>query len=342
VEIPVSTDSAARQRILTINAHEAWVHQLGYLGDAIDIVDGMPGRYCSSWDRRIRPIPEHATIVTLESMLAAQRAPDARPYDCVVAHSVTDLMDLKQVRGPRVLVLHVTLEGRVRNEGAAAVPPGYAKSVKQYLDMIGGQAMAVAPLKAKSWDIEAPVVTCGVDVEGYRPHDGTIAAGIRVANQIGTRKDYFYWAFHERAFRDIPLRIVGHNPDMPGVAPADDWDHLKLLLSQHRFFVHTAHPDLEDGFNMATVEAMAAGLPVLGNRHPSSPIEHGVSGFLSDDPEQLAEHAKTLLRDPALAREMGRAARDTARAHFSVARFTKGFRDIVHLAEQKWNRGARA
>jgi hypothetical protein len=330
--------SSPTRRILTINSHEAWVHQLGYLGDAIDLVDGMPGRYCASWDTRIRPIPEHARLIALEDALAEQRKSGARRYDCVVAHNVTDLMDLKEARGPRLLVLHVTLEGRVRNEGAAAVPPGFAQTVKQYLDMMGGQAMAVSQLKQRSWNIGAPIVPCGVDVDGYLPHDGRLAAGIRVANQIGARREILHWSFHEQAFRDVPMRLVGHNPDMPGVAPADHWDHLKKLLSEHRFFVHTAHPELEEGYNMATVEAMAAGLPVLGNRHPASPIEHGKSGFLSDDPDELADHAKTLLRDPELARRMGQAARETARARFSIAQFVDNFRAVARMAERNWNR----
>ncbi|HEY3595750.1 MAG TPA: glycosyltransferase, partial [Polyangiaceae bacterium] len=76
--------------------------------------------------------------------------------------------------------------------------------------------------------------------------------------------------------------------------------------------------------------------PVLGNRHPSSPIEHGISGFLSDDPDELAEHAKMLLRDPERASEMGRAARETARTRFSIARFTTGFREVIQMAQRKW------
>jgi hypothetical protein len=330
--------SSPARRILTINSHEAWVHQLGYLGVAIDLIDGMPGRYCSSWDLRIRPVPENARLVGLEEVLAEQRKAGARPYDCIVAHSVTDLMDLKGARGPRLLVLHVTLEGRVRNEGAAAVPPGFTDTVRQYLEMVGGLAIAVSQLKATSWNIGAPIVPCGVDVDGYPPHQGTLAAGIRVANQIGARREILAWSFHERAFRDVSVRLVGHNPDMPGVAPADNWGHLKSLLSQHRFFVHTAHRELEEGYNMATVEAMAAGLPVLGNRHPSSPIEHGVTGFLSDDPDELGEHAKMLLGDPALAQKMGRAARETARARFSIAQFVTRFREVMRLADRNWRR----
>jgi glycosyltransferase involved in cell wall biosynthesis len=330
--------STGAGRILTINSHEAWVYQLGYLGDAIDIVDGMPGRYCPAWDTRVRPIPERATLVKLDEVLARQQKRDARPYDCIVGHSVTDLMDLKEARGPRILVLHVTLEGRARNEGSAEVPAGYAQMVRQYLDMVGAPAMAVSTLKAQSWGIDAPVVPFAVDIDGYLAHKGSLASGIRVANQVSSRKDYLAWGFHQLAFRNIPVRLIGHNPDMPGVTPAESWDDLKSLLSEHRFFVHTAHPELEDGYNMATVEAMAAGLPVLGNVHPSSPIEHGISGFLSDDPQELADYARRLLAEPALAHGMGQAARETARARFSVPSFVEGFREVARAAERNWKR----
>ena len=88
---------------------------------------------------------------------------------------------------------------------------------------------------------------------------------------------------------------------MPGVTAAKSWDHLKKMLQIHRFYIHTADPRLEDGYNMASLEAMAAGMPVLGNRQPSSPVEHGISGFLSDDPDELRKYAGMLLEDRDLA-----------------------------------------
>ena len=48
---------------------------------------------------------------------------------------------------------------------------------------------------------------------------------------------------------------------MPGVEAAKNWDNLKETLQSHRFYIHTADPRYEDGFNMATLEAMAAGIP---------------------------------------------------------------------------------
>ena len=69
--------------------------------------------------------------------------------------------------------------------------------------------------------------------------------------------------------------------------------------------MHTASPELEDGYNMATLEAMATGLPILGNAHPSSLIEHGKNGFMSNDPENLASYARKLLETPELRARWG-------------------------------------
>jgi glycosyltransferase involved in cell wall biosynthesis len=87
---------------------------------------------------------------------------------------------------------------------------------------------------------------------------------------------------------------------------------------------------------MAMVEAMAAGLPVLGNCHPTSPIRHGVSGFLSDDPAQLRAFAWQLLRDRDLAAQMGREAQKKAAEIFSVEKFTRGLTRSIETARKKW------
>ena len=143
------------------------------------------------------------------------------------------------------------------------------------------------------------------------------------------------WDFHEEAFAGIPVTLVGHNPDMPGVEAALNWGHLKRILQSHRFYIHTADPRLESGYNMATAEAMAAGLPVLGNKHPTSPIRHSVNGFLSDNPAELRRYARILLEDPDLATLMGQQARKTVAERFSLTRFKHSFLRSIEIARRK-------
>jgi hypothetical protein len=318
-------------RLLTFNCHEAWVHQLGRLGRPLDIVDGLPGRYTTRWDERMRPIPPGARLVSLEEVRRARPS-----YDGIVGHNLSDLLAI-DLDAPRILVLHVTLEHRLAQAKLDGSVDELRRTIERYLAVAGGVAIAVTELKATSWGLsECAVVESAADPDEYLPWRGNVASGLRVANQIQSRRAYLGWDLHEAAFTGLPLRILGHNPDMPGVEPAAGWDDLKRQLASHRFFVHTAGLGLEDGFNMALMEALAAGMPVVGNRHPTSPVEHGVSGFLSDDPLALGSFAKRLLDDPALAQRMSRAAVDLARRRFSTASFVRGLEDALERARRRW------
>lgn len=318
-------------KLLTFGCHEAWVHQLGAFDAELDIIIGLQGRHIQGWDERMRPLPRGGRLITLE-----EARHGGGGYDCIIAHNITDLLEIRDVPGPRLIVLHGTLEGRAANEGLDMAPAELRELLRQYLHLVGGHAVAVSELKGRSWGITDDVVPFGADVAAYLPWQGDVAAGLRVSNQILRRPQILLWDLHQQAFAGLPVTIVGHNPDMPGVAPARDWDDLKRSLSRHRFFIHTADPRLEDGYNMATLEAMAAGLPVLGNRHPTSPIEHGVSGFLADDPLQLRGYAEQLLADRALARRMGEAARVTVRERFSLQLFARRFGASIATAQRLW------
>ena len=319
------------KKLLVFNCHEAWVYQLGALEYEIDIVDGLPGRYTLKWDERIRPIPTGARLVNLEDILERRKS-----YDCIITHNITDLMDVKSIPGPRILVIHSTMTWKKLGNEFQVRPEELKHSLKNYIDFIGGHVVAVSRLKGISWGFVEDIVPFSADVKEYLPWSGELACGIRVANQISSKKEVLMWNFHEKTFRGIPVKIIGFNPDMPGVYPASSWDELKLFLSRHRFFIHTAHPELEDGYNMATLEAMAAGLPVIGNRHPSSPIEHGINGFLSDDSDELRGYAKLLLENHDLARKMGEKARETVLKNFSLELFVQRFKKSIEMANKKW------
>lgn len=323
-------------RLLTFNCHEAWVHQLGLLERPIDVIDGLAGRYAERWDDRMRPVPQSARLIDLAT---AQRSTER--YDCIIGHNLTDLLEVKALDAPRILVLHVTLDHRVHQAGLKQAPADLRDTIARYLAYVGGHAVAVTAMKRDNWQLGGSVVESAADPEQYRPWTGHIRRGLRVANQIQARRQYLYWDFHEAAFGSrIPIDILGHNPEM-GVEPAASWDALKHELAAHRFFVHTADPALEDGFNMALIEALAAGVPIIGNRHPTSPIEDGVQGLLADSPQELAGHAERLLADDALAKKMSENARQLAQDRFSPGSFVSGFERAIASARLAWQERTR-
>jgi hypothetical protein len=319
------------ERILVFNCHEAWVYQLGLLGRPMDIVVGLAGRHIREWDSRIRPLPPNARLVDLRRALNSDSS-----YSCVVAHNLTDLLDAKNLDAPKLLVLHLTLEGIIREQQSMTDLTTFRAAVSRYIRCTGVHPVAVSRLKGTSWGFTDDIVPLSADPAAYPEFQGGEARGLRVSNFISRRAHTLLWDFHLQVFEGLPMKLIGDNPEIPGTQPSPDWTTLRHTFHRHRFFVHTAHPELEDGYNMATLEAMAAGLPVLSNHHPSSPIVHGVSGFLSDDPNQLRAFAVQLLESPRLAVEMGRAARQTIEDGFSPALFRSRFSRSISLAQNLW------
>lgn len=281
----------------------------------------------------MRPLPEGARTVTLDDVRFG-----GVQYDCVINHNITDLLDTKFLDAPKLLVLHDTLEGRMAQQDADFDAREMRAVLNTYLASVGGHAVAISRSKAKSWGVTHVVVHNSADPEAYLPYVGDVACGLRVANHVNSKRVFLAWDFHEEALSGLPLRIVGHNPDIAGVEAADDWSHLKRMLASHRFLVHTADPRFEDGYNMAVLEAMAAGMPVLTNRHPTTIVEHGVSGYVAETPAEMRMYAERLLADEALAQELGANGKREIARNFSPDRFRVEFGKAIQEARKKWSR----
>jgi hypothetical protein len=325
------SNTGPRPRLLVFNCHEGWIAQLDGLPYDLDILVGLPGRPNAGWDVRARPIPPGARLVHLGEVNG-----DASDYHAIVVHNPSDLLLARRFLAPRLFVIHNTLEGRLVEEGGDVDPAAFREAFGRLLDQTGTHAIAVSPLKAASWGPYDGSLVFGIDVAAFGPHVGTLARGLRVANHVQNKRRILRWDLHERAFGDLPVTLVGQNPGRRDSSPARSFTHLRDLMRVHRFYIHTADPALEDGYNMATVEAMASGLPVLSNAHPSSPLRHGVDGFLSDDPVELGDYARQLLDDPDRARRMGDAARERAEALFGHAAFAARFMTAVDDARHRF------
>lgn len=328
-------------KFLVVNGPEAWIHQLGALGAELDVVVQLPGRAPRPWNARMRPLPEGARTVSLDDVRY-----DVGSYDCVVGHDMTDLLDTRAIDAPKLLVLHETLEGYLARLGSRTGPREMQAILNGCLATVAGHAVAVSRSRAKSWGVTHLVLQDSADPEAYLPYIGDVACGLRVVNEATVKRGELAWAFHERAMDGLPLRIVGHAPDLRGVAAANDWHHLKRMLASHRFVVHTTDPRYEDGYDLSVLEAMAAGVPVLTNRNATTIVQHGVTGFVSETPDEMRAHAERLLGDEGLARELGSNARAYVARYHSPDRFRAEFPKAVQEARKRWVRrtgkGARA
>ncbi len=97
---------------------------------------------------------------------------------------------------------------------------------------------------------------------------------------------------------------------------------IRVPLALMDVFVFTSR--WPEAFGLTLVEAMAAGKPVVATQAGAVPevIRHGVDGWLvpSDDPASMAEGIVRLVRDHAVASQLGRQAHIRVRDTFSLDR----------------------
>jgi len=102
--------------------------------------------------------------------------------------------------------------------------------------------------------------------------------------------------------------------------------NIREILSALDLFVL---PSISEGFSLVTVEAMAAGKPVVGTNSggPAEIVVDGVTGYLVPpaDSGALAEKILVLLKDYCLAESMGKAGHLRAEERFSLERMIDNY-----------------
>jgi glycosyltransferase involved in cell wall biosynthesis len=146
----------------------------------------------------------------------------------------------------------------------------------------------------------------------------------------------------QREFPSLRVEIAGEGPHLAkleqAVAHAGIGNHVKFLgwiddipslLSRWDVF---AMPSLEEGFPIAALEAMAAGLPVVATSVGGLPelVDDGMTGWLVPpcNAEALASRLRLLLSNPHQRLEMGAAGQARVREHFSLAQMTQSFSNL--------------
>jgi glycosyltransferase involved in cell wall biosynthesis len=100
------------------------------------------------------------------------------------------------------------------------------------------------------------------------------------------------------------------------------------FLQQFQLFVMVSD---RQGCPNASLEAMAMGLPVIANRSggTAEQVIDGVTGYLVETPEEMAQRVRQLLNNPAERRRMGQAARDHALTNFSIDGMSAEYRWLL-------------
>ncbi len=180
-------------------------------------------------------------------------------------------------------------------------------------------------------DLATRVIGHSVALDPAITYDGSLDKGIIVTNGMQGRPRITGLDIFERARVQVPLDVVGMKTEELGGLGDVPYRDLHRLTARYRFLFS---PMRYTSLPLAVVEAMTIGMPVvaLGTTALPDVIEHGVNGYIAQDPDLLIPHMQRLIADPGLARSLGARARETARLRFGMERFQAGWDAALHGA----------
>lgn len=187
----------------------------------------------------------------------------------------------------------------------------------------GALLVHVTPYNALMWDAGVTpwrVVEHGVKPLADLPWTGEAERGLVVVNHLLQRGRRLGVDVYREVAAQVPMMLVGMDSHSLGGAGDVPQPELPGVMAAHRFFFN---PSRHTSLGLAVVEAMIAGLPVVGlaTTELASVIDRGRNGYTDTRLRVLVDVMHTLLRDRGLAAEWGRAGQRTARERFGIDRF---------------------
>lgn len=195
----------------------------------------------------------------------------------------------------------------------------------------GALLVHVTPYNALMWDsgvTPACVVEHGVKPLATPPWTGERERGLVVVNHLRERGRRLGLDVFQAMERELPLTLVGMDSLSLGGAGEVPQLELPQVLAMHRFFFN---PIRRTSLGLAVIEAMFAGLPVVGlaTTELVTVIDSGRNGYVDTRPERLVGVMRELLRDRALAAAWGEAGRRTALERFGIERFVDDWLRVI-------------
>lgn len=129
----------------------------------------------------------------------------------------------------------------------------------------------------------------------------------------------------------LPLDHFGWaDGSVPGADHAGDLgqDDMLTELARRRVYLH---PNRWTSLGLSLIEAMHLAMPIVAVAATEVPRAVGAAaGVVSARPDELTSALRRFADDPELARATGKAARERALEHYSLARFQRDWDELIH------------
>lgn len=318
--------------ILTFNWHEPYLCLLAKLGYDFHVVEPeiVQGRI-RHWDTNMRQVPGNVKLLSIEQ---AREKLESNEIDLAIAHNIKDLIWLQAYGIPKIIVFHNKLTTEIGLADTTISTAQYREQI-QFL-MNGVQKVFISNSKRKDWGLDGHVILPGIDTNEYGGYTGEVSSILRIGNLMKERDLMMGFTASQQIVNGLPCATLGLNPGLAGVRLSQGFDDLLDHYRKCCCYLNTTVEGYEDGYNLAMLEAMATGMPVISTFNRTSPIQNGVNGFISDDIAYLRLCAGELLGNPKLARELGVNARQTIIDQFNIKTYLDNWNAVISETIMKY------
>lgn len=157
---------------------------------------------------------------------------------------------------------------------------------------------------------------------------GDIDRGLVVVNNLAARGRRLGFDIFLETRKEVPLDLVGMHAEEVGGIGEIQHALLPAFSANYRFLFN---PIRNTSLGLAVIEAMMIGMPVIGlaTTEMATVIENGKSGYVDTNVATLVCHMQELVKNPALAKQLGEQARLRAIERFNIQRFIKDWNSAL-------------
>lgn len=311
--------------ILTLNHHEAYLSSLAKTGDEFYVVTKYKG-VDMSWNVSSPPPATNIHIVGFDEKILEKLRNHF--FDIVVCHTIKDLIRFFPFFHQKyVFIIHITLRW---NSLFDKLKSGIKRGILGLFRVTHKTVVvSVSRYKADSWHVSANIIPStpgNVPIVSTEKESSVVVVG----NRIKSRGLESGWDLLESLLPQYPITVIGNNPEIESAIRPKTYHEFLTFFQRGRIFLFTTRAPYNDGWNLALLEAMQVGLPVVTIAHPTSPIRHEYNGLVGQNRDDLAHHLKRLILDPDLAARLGENAKKTVEDEFSLKNFIRLWRQVLN------------
>jgi len=309
-----------RLNILSFATHERYQTNLSKTGHNFYL---LQGEGIKTWCNDYAPLPPNHII--LENTL-----PPHIVFDAVLSQNKGGQYPVAVQIASSLQLPLITLEH-------CLPPPNWKKhQLESTLSMYGHINVFISEYNQKAWGLNESnsiVIPHGVDTDVFKPQEVEKPPkpyALSVVNDWINRD----WCCGMRLWQEItgfpqqelvPVKVLGNTPGLS--LPAPSIPDLVTEYNKCGVFLNTS---LVSPVPSVLLEAMACGKCIVSTATCMIPefIQHGVNGYMSNDPVKLRNYCLELLNDPDKADYMGRKARETILEKFSLGQFVDNWNNV--------------